>query len=221
VRRLFDVLFSLAVLALVSPILLAAAILVRLTSPGPVFYRAERVGLGMKPFRMFKFRSMVAGADRSGPGISVQDDPRVTRVGRFLRATKIDELPQFFNVLKGDMALVGPRPEAPRFVDFYTPEQRTLLTVRPGITGPAQIEYTLRHQGELPKLEGAEEVYIRQVLSEKLRWDLDYVRTRTFPGDLRILAKTAALVLARVLEPSRKEAPRARMSRAGGHPHKP
>ena len=197
-RRVADILVSAFLLILLSPLLVLTALAVKLGSKGPVFYRAQRVGAGGRPFAMLKFRSMVVGADRRGPGVTVLNDPRVTRLGRFLRATKIDELPQLVNVLGGQMTLVGPRPEAPRFIAFYNAEQKTLLDVKPGVTGPGQIEYTVRHEEDLVDLGEAEEVYVRRMLDEKLQWDLDYLRTRSWRGDLGILLRTAWVVLTRL-----------------------
>jgi lipopolysaccharide/colanic/teichoic acid biosynthesis glycosyltransferase len=141
VRRLLEAAVSLTGLVILSPLLVALAILVKATSRGPVFYRGERVGLRGRLFRVWKFRSMTVDAERTGPGITADADPRVTRVGRFLRRFKLDELPQLVNVLAGDMSLVGPRPEDPRYVALYTPEQRAVLEVRPGLTSPASLRY--------------------------------------------------------------------------------
>ena len=135
-RRLLDLVASLAGLTLLSPLFVFIALLIALDSPGPVFYRGQRVGRHGRLFRLYKFRSMVISADKQGPGITAAGDARITRVGRFLRRAKLDELPQLINVLLGDMSLVGPRPEDPRYVAFYTPEQRRVLSVRPGITSP-------------------------------------------------------------------------------------
>lgn len=198
-RRLIDILLGSALLILLIPVLALTGLLVKVSSPGPVFYRAQRMGRGMVPFGMLKFRTMVAGTDRQSR-ITVKNDPRITPVGRFLRSTKIDELPQILNVVKGDMTLIGPRPEDPKFVAFYTPEQRRLLDVRPGVTGPAQIEYTLGHQDELQDVSRAEEVYIGEMLADKLQADLDYLRTRSAGRDLRILLETARVVLLRVVQ---------------------
>ncbi len=197
-RRLFDIVVSLVLLLLLLPFMVLVAITVKLTSPGPVFYRAERVGLKMKTFKMFKFRTMVIDADRAGPRITAQDDPRVTSVGEFLRSTKIDELPQLINVLKGEMALVGPRPEDPRFVKFYTPDQLRLLEFKPGVTGPAQLEYSVEHQDKLLDVSQAEEVYIREMLPDKLRLDLEYERSRSPLRDAKILLRSVKLVLSAV-----------------------
>src|SRR5437867_1174639 len=158
-RRLIDIIVSLILLVLLSPVLVLAALAVKASSKGPALYLGLRVGLGGRVFGMYKFRTMIVGADALGPGITAREDPRVTSVGRILRSTKIDELPQLLNVLKGDMTLVGPRPEAPSFVERYTPEQRRILDVRPGITGLAQLRYTGEEEERIVDVAHAEEVY--------------------------------------------------------------
>ncbi len=140
-KRTFDVAGALIGLVVTSPFVLLAAVAVKLESPGPAFYRGARVGLDGRPFNVIKLRSMRVGADREGPSVTVAADPRVTRVGRVLRRSKVDELPQLINVVRGDMSLVGPRPEHPDYVRLFTPEQKAVLSVRPGITGPAAIAY--------------------------------------------------------------------------------
>jgi lipopolysaccharide/colanic/teichoic acid biosynthesis glycosyltransferase len=188
--RAFDFFFALAALLLLSPLLLVLALLVRLTSPGPVLHRGLRIGREGVPFAVYKFRTMIPGAAQVGPGITRSGDSRITSVGRFLRRTKLDELPQLFNVLKGEMSLVGPRPEDPRYVAVYTSEQRRLLSVRPGITSAASIRF--RHEERL--LAGAsdwERTYMETVLPEKLRIDMNYLETRSFITDLRLLGETA------------------------------
>jgi lipopolysaccharide/colanic/teichoic acid biosynthesis glycosyltransferase len=182
---LFGSLFG---LILLSPLLLVLAVLIKADSAGPVFYRAERVGQGGKLFRLFKFRSMVWGAARLGPGITTADDERITRVGRLLRHSKLDEIPQLLNVLKGEMSLVGPRPEDPRYVALYTPEQRRILQVRPGITSPASLLY--RDEEQLLTGPDWEQVYTAQVMPHKLQIELDYMERRTCSTDLRVILKT-------------------------------
>ncbi|HSR30410.1 MAG TPA: polysaccharide biosynthesis protein [Anaerolineae bacterium] len=190
--RLFDLAASLVGLILLSPVLLLVAVFIKLDSAGPVLYRAQRVGQEGRPFLLFKFRTMVSRADQKGPAITVADDQRVTRVGRLLRRTKLDELPQFINVVRGDMCLVGPRPEDPRYVALYTPEQRRVLTARPGITSQASIRYC--HEEEL--LSGAdwEQVYVEQVMQHKLQIELDYMDRRTVATDLSVLLQTALVL---------------------------
>lgn len=192
VRRWVDVAVALVGLILLSPLLLCLALWLKIDSAGPVFYRATRIGQGGRPFHLVKFRSMVAGADKQGPGITATGDLRVTRAGRFLRRTKLDELPQLLNVLKGEMSLVGPRPEDPRYVARYTPAQRQVLAVRPGITSAASLAY--RHEEQLLVGDDWETCYCTQVLPDKLAIDLAYLERRTLVSDLQILLQTLAAV---------------------------
>lgn len=189
-KRSFDVIGSTAALLVLSPLLLGLALIVRLTSPGPALYRATRVGRSGELFTLYKFRSMVANADKQGPAVTGSGDPRITSVGRVLRRTKLDELPQFFNVLRGDMSLVGPRPEDPRYVAHYTPAQREVLTVRPGITSPASLYY--RHEEALVM---SEEQYLAEVMLVKLALELDYMRHATLWSDMGILVRTVFKVM--------------------------
>jgi lipopolysaccharide/colanic/teichoic acid biosynthesis glycosyltransferase len=192
-RRLLDVVTSLVGLILLSPLFLLVAVAIKLDSAGPVFYRALRVGRNGRPFRVYKFRSMVNNADRGGPGITTADDERVTELGRLLRRTKVDELPQLINVFRGDMSLVGPRPEDPRYVALYTREQRRVLAVRPGITGPASVHY--RHEEELLDGPNWEQVYIQEVMPHKLQIELDYLERRTLWTDLGVILQTMMTLL--------------------------
>ena len=178
-NRALDVTVAALGLALASPILLAAAIAIRLDSPGPVFYRQPRVGKAGAPFRLWKLRTMIVGAEHQGTGLLIVDrDPRITRVGRFLRRFSLDELPNLVNVLEGDMSVVGPRPTVQVQVDRYTAHQRRRLEVRPGITGWAQVNG-------------------RTSLSwpERIELDVWYVDHRSLALDLRILARTAKLLV--------------------------
>lgn len=191
-KRAFDILASGAGLIILSPLFLGIAIAVRASSPGPALYRARRVGRYGKEFTLYKFRSMVANADRQGPGITAAGDSRVTGVGRFLRRTKLDELPQLINVLRGDMSLVGPRPEDPRYVALYTPEQRRILEQRPGITSMASLTY--RHEEQMLSGDDWECVYIEQIMPAKLAIDLEYAQRATLWQDIVLIMRT---VLAR------------------------
>lgn len=186
-KRALDIAVSLPVIALCLPFWMVVAIAIRLDSPGPILYRAQRAGKAGRPFTMFKFRTMVQGAAGRGPGVTQGGDPRITRVGRILREFKIDETPQFLNVLRGEMSLIGPRPEDPRYVAHYTAEQRRVLSVRPGIVGPAAIQY--RHEEKILAASGTaiEETYLTIVMPEKLRLDLDYVDRQSLAYDLRLL----------------------------------
>jgi lipopolysaccharide/colanic/teichoic acid biosynthesis glycosyltransferase len=205
VKRAFDVAVAGLGLVMTSPIILAAAVAVKLDSGGPAFYRGPRVGRHGKVFQIYKLRTMQVGADGKGPAVTSAGDQRVTAVGRLLRRTKADELPQLLNVLKGDMSLVGPRPEHPEYVKHYPPDQRDSLKVRPGMTGPSALAFI----DEEKMLEGAdpEATYLERIMPRKLELDREYVRTASFGGDLRILLKTGALVVTRPFS-SRKQAPR-------------
>lgn len=187
-KRGFDIVASAMGLFLLSPLLVIIAAIIRLTSPGPILYRARRVGRYGREFTLYKFRSMVADADKHGPGITAADDPRITLIGKLLRRTKLDELPQLFNVLRGDMSLVGPRPEDPRYVALYTPEQRNVLDVRPGITSLASLRY--RDEEALLTDKDWEQQYIEQVLPTKLAIELEYTENATLWRDIVIILQT-------------------------------
>lgn len=187
-KRHFDILASLIGLILFSPLLLIIGVLVKATSEGPIFYRANRVGRFGKPFKLYKFRSMVVDADKIGPGVTGAVDPRITSVGRFLRKTKLDELPQLINVFGGDMSMVGPRPEDPRYVALYTDEQRRVLTVRPGITSPASVRY--RDEEAMLIGDDWEKHYIEIVMPAKLVLDVEYAQNSTFWRDLALILVT-------------------------------
>jgi lipopolysaccharide/colanic/teichoic acid biosynthesis glycosyltransferase len=191
-KRTFDVVAAGLGLILLSPLLAAIAIAIKLDDGGPVLYRAWRAGKGGAPFRLLKFRTMFVDADKRGPAITAKGDSRVTRTGRFLRRTKLDELPQLINVLKGEMSLVGPRPEDPRYVALYTPEQRQVLSVAPGITSAASLTY--RHEEQLLSGDDWEAVYRTQVLPAKLTIDLDYLKRRTLWSDIKLIFHTIVAV---------------------------
>jgi lipopolysaccharide/colanic/teichoic acid biosynthesis glycosyltransferase len=187
-KRLFDVVASLIALVLLSPLFAVIALAVRLSSAGPVFHRGERIGRGGAPFRILKFRTMRANG--GGPAITRRDDARVTPVGRLLRRSKLDELPQLVNVIRGEMSLVGPRPEAPEYVRLYTDDERRVLNVRPGLTSPASLRY--RNEESLLAGDDWHDRYVNEIMRDKLRDDLEYIARRTFFGDLRILFRTFA-----------------------------
>lgn len=186
--RLIDLAAATVGLIILSPLLLALALWVKLSSSGPIFYQAKRIGRGGQLFRLYKFRTMVADADRRGPGITTAGDNRITSAGRFLRRTKLDELPQLLNVFKGEMSLVGPRPEDPRYVALYTPEQQLVLQVRPGITSIASLEY--RNESDLLCGRDWETVYTQEILPHKLDLELNYLQKRTFWRDLGLIWQT-------------------------------
>lgn len=187
-KRLFDIAASGLGLILLSPLLLVLALAVKLGSSGPIFYRANRVGRYGKHFKLLKFRSMVINADQIGPAVTRAADPRITRVGRFLRRTKLDELPQLMNVLRGEMSLVGPRPEDPRYVALYTDEQRQVLNVRPGITSPASVAY--RNEEAMLVGDDWEKHYVEQIMPVKLAVDLEYARNASLWRDVRVILGT-------------------------------
>jgi lipopolysaccharide/colanic/teichoic acid biosynthesis glycosyltransferase len=197
VRRAADVVVSLVGLLILAPALLLIGLLVKMDSAGPALFRQVRVGLEERPFTMLKFRTMVVG-DTSELRMGPRADPRVTRIGRFLRRTKLDELPQLINVLRGDMTLVGPRAEVPEFVVFYTPAQRRVLTVRPGLTGPGQLEYARRFEAQLDDATDPNATYVQSILPAKLAIDLQYVETRSVGGDILVLFKTIQHIAAAV-----------------------
>ena len=197
-KRLFDIVMAGLALLLMSPLLIGIAAWIRLDSVGPVFFRQERVGRHGRPFRIHKFRTMVTDAERLGAQITASGDPRITAAGRFLRRSKLDELPQLIDVLAGTMSLVGPRPEVPRYVAMYpTALREKVLSVRPGITDPASIEF--RDEGALlAAAADPEREYADVVLPAKLRFAADYVDHASLAYDLRLIALTLrALVLNR------------------------
>jgi lipopolysaccharide/colanic/teichoic acid biosynthesis glycosyltransferase len=183
-KRAVDLAFTLCATIILLPVGFAVALLVRLSSPGPILYTSDRIGRGGKRFTVYKFRSMVLDADQSGPAITHQNDRRVTRIGRLLRKTKFDEFPQVLNVLRGDMSIIGPRPEAPSYVALYTAEQRKVLQVRPGLTSLAQVLY--RHEEDLLPAENTENHYIQEILPHKLALDLYYIRHWTLWLDAKV-----------------------------------
>lgn len=193
-KRVFDVAASLAILTVTSPFFLLLALAVKLDSRGPVFYRQVRVGRYGRDFRIFKFRTMVQNADKIGLSLTVGDDPRITRVGRFIRRCRLDEFSQLLNVLGGSMSLVGPRPEVRRYVNAYAPEYMATLLVRPGITAPSSIAF----KDEDKLLEASsdpEKAYVEQVLPPKMKLNLEYLKNISLWGDIKILFQTAAAVL--------------------------
>jgi len=187
-KRLFDVLASSMALLSLSPILLVIALAIKLESRGPVFFRQTRVGENRRPFTMYKFRKFPTSYDGHGPGVTLTDDYRLTRIGRILERLKLDELPQFLNVLKGDMCLVGPRPETPNFVKYYSESDRRVLEVKPGIFGINQLLF--RREAELyPEGVDPEEFYVSQIMPRKLANDIEYLQRSTFATDLALLIK--------------------------------
>ena len=194
-KRVMDIAISAAALCVLWPVFLLIALAIVIDDPGPVFYRQVRVGRGGRPFRIFKFRTMVVDADKKGLSITVGRDSRITRVGALLRKTKLDELAQLINVFLGQMSFVGPRPEVPRYVALYTPVQRQVLLVRPGITDYASIAY--RNENDL--LAGAddpERMYIEEIMPAKIELNLRYLHEISPLCDVKLIFKTIAVVLA-------------------------
>lgn len=191
-KRAFDILCSFLGLAVLSPVLLVVSVLVAVTSPGGVFFRQERIGKDGRPFRIFKFRSM--RKDNAGLKITTGNDSRITPVGRFLRKSKIDELPQLINVLVGDMSFVGPRPEVADYVNLYTPYQRQVLLVRPGITGLASIRF--RNENDLlTASDDPNRTYVEQIMPRKIDLDLEYIPHASVYYDIKLIFQTFAVVI--------------------------
>lgn len=190
-KRGFDLVLALAGILLFWPLLVLVAIAVKLDSRGPVFFRQERVGRNFKTFGILKFRTMHAGQDEEeGPLITASGDKRVTGTGRFLRKYKLDELPQLINVLKGEMSLVGPRPEVGKYVEIFRPDYERLLKVRPGITDPASLGFS--NEEDLLSAGGdrEEDYYVRKILPEKIRLSSEYIEQMGFLADLKIILRT-------------------------------
>jgi lipopolysaccharide/colanic/teichoic acid biosynthesis glycosyltransferase len=198
-RRTVDIIVSSLVLILCLPVFLLIVFAIRIDSPGSPIYRGWRIGQNGRRFRMLKFRSMVVNADRGGPVVTSKVDSRITRVGRFIRTTKLDEFPQFWNVFIGDMTLLGPRPESPEIVALYTPEQRRVLTVKPGLTGPSQISCTVDESMAVLSSEAAEKYYIQHILDRRLAIDADYIENRGLLSDLALIGRTLGLILRALL----------------------
>jgi lipopolysaccharide/colanic/teichoic acid biosynthesis glycosyltransferase len=193
-KRLFDVVCAAIGLLLAAPVLLIAMVGIRLADPGPVLYRARRMGLGGRPFTMYKLRTMLVERGGAGSRVTAANDPRVFRFGRFLRASKIDELPQLLNVLRGEMSFVGPRPEDPDFVlRHYSASERETLSVRPGLAGPGSLYHETHCEWSLGGA-NPEAAYVEKILPLKLALDLVYVRRRSFRYDLAIIARTLAVI---------------------------
>ena len=193
-KRAMDIAISGCALAVIWPVLLLFALAIKIDDPGPVFYRQVRVGKDGKEFRIFKFRTMVVDADKKGLAITVGRDNRITRMGRILRKTKLDELAQLINVFIGEMSFVGPRPEVPKYVNMYTPYQRQVLLVRPGITDYASIAY--RNENDM--LEGAqdpERMYIDVIMPDKIELNMKYLREISPAADIRLILSTIIAVI--------------------------
>ena len=189
IKRVCDFILSLIGIIVLSPIFIIVSIAIKLDSKGKILFLQKRVGRYGKEFNIYKFRTMVSNAEKLGKQITVGNDNRITKVGAFLRKYKIDELPQLFNVLKGDMSLVGPRPEVPKYVKLYSDEQKKVLNVRPGITDMASLRY--KDENEiLGKVDNPEEYYINVIMKDKLKLNLEYIEKSNIFFDLYLIIKT-------------------------------
>lgn len=194
IKRIFDFTVSLIGIVIVSPILLVISILIKLDSKGPILFKQIRVGKNGKPFKIFKFRTMVVDAEKKGMQITVGRDSRITKSGHVLRKTKLDELPQLFNVLTGEMSFVGPRPEVPRYVEMYDENQKSILKVRPGITDLASIEY--RNENDLlAKSLDPEATYINEIMPKKIELNIEYLKNMSVLYDIKLIIRTVLVVI--------------------------
>jgi putative undecaprenyl-phosphate galactose phosphotransferase len=194
VIRFFDFVLSLVGLVILAPIFIVLAVWIKIDSMGPVFYKQIRVGQNGKDFGLFKFRSMVVDADKKGLITVGGRDPRITRSGYFIRKYKLDELPQLINVLVGDMSLVGPRPEVKKYVELYTDEQQKVLSVKPGITDYASIEYMDENE-ILGKSTDPEKTYIEEIMPEKIKYNMKYIKNRSLIEYFKIIFLTVLKII--------------------------
>lgn len=194
IKRLFDLIAASLGFLLFLPIFVLIAILVSLTSRGGAFYSQTRVGKDKKEFRLLKFRTMKLNSDKSGQLTVGMNDARITKLGGFLRLSKLDEIPQLLNVIKGDMSLVGPRPEVPKYVALYSPEQLKVLSVRPGITDLASIEF-IKENELLGKAKNPEKEYVEVIMPKKLALNIQYIDTQSFLGDIKLIFRTFGKIL--------------------------
>ena len=192
-KRIFDVLSTIVVGSLFLPLILLIVVWIKLSSKGPLFYIQKRVGKDFKEFNLYKFRSMIVDADKDGPSVTSGDDSRITKVGKIIRRTKIDELPQLLNVLKGDMSLVGPRPEVMKFVEEKKDEYKKVLSVLPGITDNAAIEYR-DEETILEQYKDKEKAYIEIILPKKIDLYYNYIDNISFLGDIRLVFTTLKII---------------------------
>jgi Sugar transferases involved in lipopolysaccharide synthesis len=199
VKRVFDFIVSALGIVISSPLLILTALLIKVDSPGPIFFKQQRMGKEFRPFWIYKFRTMRESLEE-GPNITIGNDPRITGIGRLLRQTKIDELPQLINILRGEMSFVGPRPEVPQYVQLYRKDYQQILTVRPGLTDLASLKYR-DEAALLANAENPEEEYVKRVLPDKISLGRDYIQRASFFFDLRLILKTISqLVLGRLFQ---------------------
>jgi len=196
IKRLFDIVLSFTGLIILSPVFIIIGIFLKLDSKGPIFYKGVRVGLNGKHFKIFKFRTMVANAEQIGGASTADDDPRITKVGKFLRKYKLDELPQLINVLKGEMSFVGSRPEVPFYVNMFTDEEKSILTVKPGMTDWASI-WDSDEGALLAGSPDPEKTYMEKIRPQKIKLQLEYVKIHSFGIDLKIILKTLKTIIFR------------------------
>ena len=192
-KRIFDIVATLLGSVLLFPLIVVIVLWIKLSSRGPLFYTQERVGKNFKEFNLYKFRSMIVDADKVGPSVTSGDDPRITKVGKIIRRTKIDELPQLWNVLKGDMSLVGPRPEVMKFVEQKKEDYKNILCVKPGITDNAAIEFR-DEEILMQQYEDKETAYIEIVLPQKIKLYHQYIMTLSFFNDIKLILKTLKVI---------------------------
>ena len=194
IKRLFDLVASVLGLLIMSPLMLFIAWRIKEEDNGPIFYRGARVGLHGKPFRIFKYRSMVVDAEKLGPSSTVLNDPRINKIGQWIRTNKLDELPQLLNVLIGDMSFVGPRPQVKWAVDLYTPEERLILSVRPGITDFASIKFS--NESELLKYTSdPDKAYMKLIHPHKTQLAIHYIKKQSFLLDVKLIMETVICIL--------------------------
>jgi len=192
-KRLLDIVVALIGITVLFPLLIVIAVWIKLSSKGPLFYSQKRVGKDFKEFDIYKFRSMVINADKIGPSVTSGNDPRITKIGKFIRRTKIDELPQLLNVLKGDMSLVGPRPEVMKFVEKKRDEYKKILSVRPGITDNAAIEFR-DEETIMNQYEDKERAYLDIILPKKIKLYYYYIDNISFVNDIKLILKTLKVI---------------------------
>lgn len=196
IKRIFDFIFSLVLCVFLLPIILLVSIIIMIDSPGNPFFLQTRVTKYGKKFKIFKFRTMVQGAEKLGAQVTTDHDPRITRVGKYLRKLRADEFPQIFNIIMGDLSFVGVRPEVPKYVDKYTPEMYATLLMPAGVTSLTSILYK-DEEKLLKSSQNADETYVNKVLPEKMKYNLEYIKNFNFFGDIKIMFKTVIAVISR------------------------
>lgn len=192
-KRLFDIIFSICIFIILSPVFIITALLIQLTSRGTIFFTQTRLGKNATPFKIYKFRTMIAKAEVESNNLTLSDDQRITKIGKILRKYKLDELPQFVNVLKGEMSIVGPRPDVPKYYNLTDSLHQKVLSVKPGITCFAGIKYSLSQKQEaeiLSKVLDPEKLYVEKIFPDKITLNLEYVQEQSLYLDLKIIGQT-------------------------------